>query len=67
MRQEIFEKYAVHKRLSEEQENAVVAFLESSPSNKDVAYFLNDITGKQFSTKDAANIVIKLKKLKKIK
>ena len=64
---EVFEKYAFHKRLSEEQEDAVIAFIESSPSNKEVAQFLNDITGKQFSTKDAANIVNRLKKLNKIK
>ena len=38
------------KKLSKDQEEAVRAFLETKPSNREVSIFLNDLTGKQYST-----------------
>ena len=59
---EMFEKYAVNKRLSKDQEDAVRAFLETAPSAVEVASLLKDITGKDYSIQDAANISKRLKR-----
>ena len=58
--EENYSKY--RKRFSKDQDDAVGAFLESNPSNQKVAEFLHDLTGKQFSTKQARFVVNKLKK-----
>ena len=59
--EEIFQKYVLNRRLSKDHEDAVRALLETDPSSKEVAYFLNDITGKKYSTKNANNIIKKIK------
>jgi len=46
--EESYSKYT--KKLSKDEEEAVKAFLETKPSNKEVSKFLNDLTGKQYST-----------------
>eukprot|EP00092_Neocalanus_flemingeri_P024329 GFUD01026385.1.p1 GENE.GFUD01026385.1~~GFUD01026385.1.p1 ORF type:complete len:497 (+),score=107.42 GFUD01026385.1:45-1535(+) len=57
------EAYAgYNKKLSKDQEEAVNAFLVTEPSNREVSMFLNDLTSKRYSTRDAAFIVRKLKK-----
>jgi len=60
--EEHYSKY--RKRLSKDQEDAVGAFLQSNPSNPKVAEFLHDLTGKQFSTKQARFVVNKVKRNK---
>eukprot|EP00092_Neocalanus_flemingeri_P024330 GFUD01026386.1.p1 GENE.GFUD01026386.1~~GFUD01026386.1.p1 ORF type:complete len:513 (-),score=113.10 GFUD01026386.1:18-1556(-) len=56
------EAYAgYNKKLSKDQEEAVNAFLVTEPSNREVSMFLNDLTSKRYSTRDAAFIVRKLK------
>ena len=60
--EEYYSKY--RKRLSKDQEDTVRAFLESNPSNQKVAEFLHDLTGKQFSTKQARFVVNKVKRIK---
>jgi len=59
------EHYSKHrKRLSRDQEDAVKAFLESNPSNQTVAEFLHDLTGKQYSSRQARFVVNKVKNKK---
>jgi len=59
---EIFARYANNRRLSKDQEDAVAAFLVSNPRPADVASLLKDLTGRHYSTQDASNLVIRLRK-----
>ena len=63
---DIFEKYTLNRRLSKDHEDAVRAFLETDPSTVEVAGLLKDITGKNYSTKSASNIMKKLKRMNNI-
>ena len=62
---EIYDQYSTNKRLSEDQENAVLAFLETDPTAKEVAKLLNHITGKSYSTQNARNIISRIKNKQK--
>ena len=57
----IYERYMVNKRLSKDQENAVKAFIDTDPSTVEVVLLLKDLTGRDYSTKNAFNIIKKLK------
>ena len=61
---EMFDKYAHNRRLSKDHEDAVRAFLDTDPSPSEVSLLLKDITGIDYSRRDAQNIVTRLKKNK---
>ena len=46
----------MRRKLSNDQEQAVTALLETNPSNAELAEFLSDLTGKQYSAKEATHI-----------
>lgn len=62
--EEQYSKYVINRRLSKDHEDALKAFLTTNPSTKDVAKLLTDLVGFPFKTKDAFNVVTKLKKNK---
>ena len=61
---EMFDKYAHNRRLSKDHEDAVRAFLDTDPSPAEVSLLLKDITGIDYSRRDAQNIVTRLKRTK---
>ena len=63
---EMFDKYTVNRRLSKDHEDAVIAFLDTDPAPAEVANLLKDITGKDYSTQDANNIIKRLKRTKSV-
>ena len=55
------EAYAKQRRkLSKDQQEAVKALLETNPSTRDLAQFLCELTGKEYSTKEAHYIKTRL-------
>ena len=58
---ELFDKYARNRRLTKDHDDAVKAFLDTNPSSAEVSLFLKDITGRNYSTQDASNIIKRLK------
>eukprot|EP00090_Calanus_glacialis_P007756 TRINITY_DN16213_c0_g1_i1.p2 TRINITY_DN16213_c0_g1~~TRINITY_DN16213_c0_g1_i1.p2 ORF type:complete len:119 (+),score=33.26 TRINITY_DN16213_c0_g1_i1:452-808(+) len=61
--EEMYAKY--RKKMTKDQEEAVIAFLESDPSNQEVSLFLKDITGKDYTIRDAGALARKLRKRNK--
>ena len=61
---EIFDKYARNRRLTKDHDDAVRAFLDTDPTATEVAQLLKDITGKDYSSQDANNIIKRLKRTK---
>ena len=53
--EETYMKY--RKKLNKDQELAVATYLETKPSNKEVALFLSDLCGVEFTTREAYHIV----------
>jgi hypothetical protein len=50
----------IRKRLSKDQEAAVITLLETDPTNHDIAQLLCELTGYDYSTQEARNIKAKL-------
>ena len=63
---EMFARYPINRRLSKDHQDAVRAFLDTDPHHAEVANLLRDLTGIEYSTKDAYNIVKKLKRTKSL-
>ena len=57
------EAYArIKKKLTKDQEDAVLSFLEMQPNNLDLSQFLGNLTGKVYTLKESSKLKIYLKK-----